>query len=263
MEVKLFREDKELYVVAKSAGRRQKEIAIRRKKLARLLWTLRGMRREKSRDRLLQRLGAARQKAGRAAGFVTVQVPAADQPVSRETFRFSVLQEKLADAELDDGHYLLRSNLAEEDPAWLWKLYLLLVEIEGVFRSFKNDLQVRPIYHSVEQRVEAHIFVSFLAYCLWVTLQQRLRALAPGLTPRQALDQLAGVQMLDVVMPTTDGRTLVLSRHTQPEAGVRLLLQQLKLALPEQPPPRLSAAQKLEVPLSGCSEDLSGTPPEK
>ena len=245
-------------MVAKSDGRRQKEIAIRRKKLARLLWTLRGMRREKSRDRLLQRLGAARQKAGRAAGFVQVQVPTADQRVSRETFRFSVLQEKLADAELYDGHYLLRSNLSAEDPAWLWKLYMLLVEIEGVFRSFKNDLHLRPIYHSVEQRVEAHIFVSFLA-----TLQQRLKALAPGLTPRQVLDQLAGVQMLDVVMPTTDGRTLVLSRHTQPEAGVRLLLQQLKLALPEQPPPRLSAAQKLEVPMSGCSEDLSGTPPEK
>lgn len=263
VEVKLFREDKELYVVAKSDGRRQKEIAIRRKKLARLLWTLRGMRREKSRDRLLQRLGAARQKAGRSARFVQVQLPAADQPVSRETFRFSVQQEKLADAELYDGHYLLRSNLTEQEPEWLWKLYMLLVEIEGVFRTFKNDLHVRPIYHRVEARVEAHIFVSFLAYCLWVTLKQRLKALAPGLTPRQALDQLAGVQMLDVVMPTTDGRQLTLSRHTQPEPGVRLLLQQLKLELPEQPPPRLDTAGKLEMPRGGCSEDLSRPPPEK
>ena len=263
VEVKLFREDQELYVVAKSDGRRQKEIAIRRKKLARLLWTLRAMRREKSRDRLLQRLGAARQKAGRAAGFVSVQLPTVDEPVSRESFGFSVQQEKLAEAELYDGHYLLRSNLTQEEPAWLWKLYMLLVEIEGVFRSFKNDLQVRPIYHSLEGRVEAHIFVSFLAYCLWVTLKQRLAALAPGLTPRSALDQLAGVQMLDVVMPTTDGRRLVLSRYTQPEAGVRLLLQQLKLTLPEQPPPHLSAAQKLEVPRDECSEDLSISSPAK
>ena len=263
VEVKLFRQDNELYVVAKSDGRRRKEIAIRRKKLARLLWTLRGMRREKSRDRLLQRLGAARQKAGRSARFVQVQLPAADQPVSRETFRFSVLQEKLAEAELYDGHYLLRSNLAENEPEWLWKLYLLLVEIEGVFRAFKNDLHVRPIYHRMEQRVEAHIFVSFLAYCLWATLQQRLKALAPGLTPRQALDALAGVQMLDVVMPTTDGRQLTLSRHTQPETSVRLLLQQLKLELPDQPPPRLDASGKLEQPEGGGSEDLSGTPPEK
>jgi len=263
VEVKLFREDQELYVVAKSDGRRQKEIAIRRKKLARLLWTLRAMRREPSRDRLLQRLGAARQKAGRSASFVQVQLPANDQPVSRETFRFSVLQEKLAEAELYDGHYLLRSNLTEQEPEWLWKLYMLLVEIEGVFRTFKNDLHVRPIYHRVETRVEAHIFVSFLAYCLWVTLKQRLQALAPGLTPRQTLDALAGVQMLDVVMPTTCGRQLTLSRHTQPEPSVRLLLQQLKLELPEQPPPRLDGVEKLELPAGGCSEDLSGTSSEK
>jgi len=261
--VKLFREDKELYVVAKSDGRRQKEIAIRRKKLARLLWTLRGMRREKSRDRLLQRLGAARQKAGRAAAFVRVQVPAADQPVTRDTFRFAVVQAKLADAELYDGHYLLRSNLTQDEPAWLWKLYMLLVEIEGVFRTFKHDLHVRPLYHSLQARVEAHIFVSFLAYCLWVTLKQKLRPLAPGLTPRQALDQLAGIQMLDVEMPTTDGRTLTLSRSTQPDSGVRLLLQQLKLNLPEQPPPRLSARQTLELPPGQCSEDLCGPPPGK
>ena len=263
VEVKLFREDKELYVVAKSDGRRQKEIAIRRKKLARLLRTLRGMRRETSRDRLLQRLGAARQKAGRAAAFVRVQMPAADQPVTRATFRFAVQQEKLADAELYDGHYLLRSNLTQDEPAWLWKLYMLLVEIEGVFRTFKNDLHIRPIYHSLEARVEAHIFVSFLAYCLWVTLKQKLRALAPGLTPRQALDQLAGVQMLDVELPTTDSRLLTLSRYTQLEPAVRLLLQQLKFNLPEQPPPRLSAGQKLALPASQCREDLSGAPPGK
>ena len=183
VEVKLFREDQELYVVAKSDGRRQKEIAIRRQKPACLLRTLRAMRREPSRDRLLQRLGASRQKAGRAAAFVRVQVPAADQPVNRDPFRFSLQQETLADAELYDGHYLLRSNLTQDGPAWLWKLYMLLVEIEGVFRTFKNDLHVRPIYHSLEARVEAHIFVSFLAYCLWVTLQQRLTALAPRPDP--------------------------------------------------------------------------------
>ncbi len=111
--------------------------------------------------------------------------------------------------------------------------------------------------------MEAHIFVSFLAYCLWVTLKQKLRALAPGLTPRQALDQLAGVQMLDVELPTTDGRLLNLSRSTQPEPTVRLLLQQLKLNLPEQPPPRLGAGQKLALPAGKCREDLSGAPPRK
>ena len=117
------------------------------------------MRRETSRDRLLQRLGAARQKAGRAAAFVRVHLPTAEQPVTRDTFRFAVDQAKLAGAELYGGHYLLRRNLTQDEPAWLWKLYTLLVEIEGVFRTFKNDLHVRPLYHSPEQRVEAHIFV--------------------------------------------------------------------------------------------------------
>jgi hypothetical protein len=124
---------------------------------------------------------------------------------------------------------------------------MLLVEIEGVFKSFKNDLSLRPIYHSVEQRVDAHIFVSFLAYCLHVTLRERLRALAPGLTPRAVLETLAGVQMLDLELPTTDGRWLMLSRHTQPTPAVALVLGQLKLKLPEQSPPRLSAERKLTI----------------
>jgi transposase len=231
VEVKLFREEGELYVVAKSEGRQQKELAMRRKKLARLMWTLRGLRREKSRDRLLMRLGAARAAAGRAARFVDVRVPAEDEPLDGTRFEFRLQKDKLREAELYDGHYLLRSNLTERDPEWLWKLYMLLVQIEAVFKSFKNDLRLRPIYHREEGRVEAHIFVCFLAYCLQVTLQQRLTALAPGLTPRAVLEQLAVVQMLDVELPTTDGRWLVLSRYTQLERAVELLLERLRLKL--------------------------------
>jgi len=151
----------------------------------------------------------------------------------------------LKDAELYDGHYLLRSNLTDKELEWLWKLYILLVEIEAVFKSFKNDLGLRPIYHSVGPRVDAHIFVCFLAYCLHVTLKQRLNALAPGLTPQAALQALAGVQMLDLGVPTSDGRWLVMSRYTQPDKAVELLLGQLKMKLPEQPPPRLSTERKL------------------
>ena len=253
VEVKLFREGKELYVVAKSGGRQEKEMAMRRKKLARLLWTLRGLRRETARDRLLLRLGAAKAKAGRASSLVEMTLPpAAPAPgkkpgprVAPGSFTFKLKKEELKEAELYDGHYLLRSNLSDQEPEWLWKLYMLLVEIEAVFKSFKGDLGLRPIYHSVEPRVEAHIFVCFLAYCLHVTLKQRLNALAPGLTPRAALETLAGVQMLDLEVPTTDGRWLVMSRSTQPEKAVALLLAQLKMKLPEQPPPRLSAAKKL------------------
>ncbi len=253
VEVKLFREGQELYVVAKSGGRQEKENAMRRKKLARLLWSLRGMRRETSRDRLLLRLGAAKSKAGIAAKLVAINLPAPLGPQKKNqtqklepgSFTFRLNQQALKDAELYDGHYLLRSNLTDQEPEWLWKLYILLVEIEAVFKSFKNDLGLRPIYHSVGPRVDAHIFVCFLAYCLHVTLKQRLNALAPGLTPRAVLDALAGVQMLDLEVPTSDGRWLVMSRYTQPDKAVELLLGQLKMKLPEQPPPRLSAERKL------------------
>ncbi len=252
VEVKLFREAEELYVVAKSTGRQDKENAMRRKKLARLLWTLRGLRRETSRDRLLLRLGAAKSKAGRAAALVQINLPAAPAGQAKQapklapgSFTFRLKKEELKAAELYDGHYLLRSNLSDKEPEWLWKLYILLVEIEAVFKSFKNDLSLRPIYHSVQPRVEAHIFVCFLAYCMHVTLRQRLNALAPGLTPRAALATLAGVQMLDLELPTSDNRWLVMSRYTQPDKAVELLLARLQMSLPEQPPPRLSAQQKL------------------
>jgi transposase len=163
VEVKLFTEAEELYVVARSEGRQQKELAIRRKKLARYLRTLRAMRPEASRDRLLMRVGAAKAKAGRAQRFVTLSLPAKDQAPARNTFSFRLDRAKLKEAELYDGHYLLRSNLTEQEPAWLWKLYMLLVQIEAVFRSFKNDLGIRPIHHQKESRVEAHIFVCFQA----------------------------------------------------------------------------------------------------
>jgi transposase len=247
VEVKTFKEKDELYVVARSDGRQQKEIAIRRKKLARLLRTLRAMRKETKRDRLLMRWGAAKSAAGHACGMVEIKLPLKDEEINAQTFSFRIKKEKLAEAELFDGHYLLRSNLSDKEPEWLWKLYMLLVQIEAVFRCFKNDLGIRPIFHQNDARVEAHIFVCFQAYCLWVTLQQRLRPLAPGLTPRQALEQLAGVQMLDVEIPTTDGRILQMTRYTQPDKTVELLLQRLGKSLPEQPSPKLITPQKLDL----------------
>jgi hypothetical protein len=143
---------------------------------------------------------------------------------------------------------LLRSNLCGREPAQLWQFYMQLVEIEAAFKHLKGDLVLRPIFHRLEQRIEAHIFVAFMAYCLHVTLRARLRPLAPGLTPRAVLEKFGSIQMLDVHLPTTDGRTLILSRYTQPEPDHKLLLQQLKLTLPAQPPPRLSARRELLDP---------------
>jgi len=240
VEVKLFADGGELYVLAKSDGRRAKEIAMRRRRLVRLLRKLRAMRRScPPRDQLLMRIGAAKTEAGRAFGFVKITLPEAKQAVTRESFRFQLDKTKLREAELRDGHYLLRSNLVAEDPAVLWDRYMQLAQIEAAFKSMKSDLGLRPIYHQLEHRVEAHILVAFLAYCLTVTLKHRLQTHAPGLTPKAVLEKLATIQMLDVWFPTSDHRWLVMPRYTQPEADQALLLHKLKLSLPQQPPPVL------------------------
>jgi transposase len=249
VEVKLFSQDGELYVLAKSEGRQAKEIAIRRKKLARLMRKLRAMRRScPKRDQLLMRVGAAKTEAGRAFGFVKINLPQAGQEVRRETFTFQVDKAKLKEAQLRDGHYLLRTNLVAEDPAVLWDRYMQLVQIEAAFKCLKSELGIRPIYHQLEHRVEAHIMVAFLAYCLTVTLRRRLQVHAPGLTPRAVLEKLAAIQTLDVWLPTTDGRYLVMPRYTEPEAEIALLLHQLKIVLPKQPLPRLVAAPAADTP---------------
>ena len=242
VEVKLFAEQGELFVLAKSEGRRAQETAMRRRRLARLLWKLRALRRScPPRDQLLLRLGAAKKQAGRAYGFVRLRLPKEGEAVTRQSFTFAIDKDKLRKAELRDGHYLLRSNLVADDPAILWDRYVLLTQIEAAFKALKSELGLRPIYHQLEHRVEAHILIAFLAYCLLVALKSRLQALAPGLTPRAVLEKLATIQMLDVCFPTTDGRWLVMPRYTQPEPEQQLLLHKLKLSLPQQPPPRLKA----------------------
>ena len=244
VEVKLYQHEGELYVLAKSSGRQAKEIAMRRKRLARLLRKLRAMRRSlPKRDHLLLRLGAAKKEAGRAFGFVKIRLPEKDEEVTRSTFLFHIDKAKLKAAQQRDGHYLLRSNLTGEDPAVLWRRYVQLTQIESVFRSLKSELGIRPIYHQLEHRADAHVLIAFLAYCLQVTLKNRLMIHAPGLTPAAVLEKLATIQMVEVWIPMHDGRWLVLPRHTQPEADVQALLEQTRITLPSQPPPRIKSAQ--------------------
>lgn len=158
----------------------------------------------------------------------------------RVDFTFRLDRARLRTVRRREGRYLLRSNLTSSDPAQLWSFYLQLVEVEETFRNLKGDLAVRPVFHQLERRIEAHIFVAFLAYCVHVTLREKLRLHAPGLTPRQLLDKFAAIQMLDVHIPTTDGREMVFTRHTQPEPDQQLLLERLGWELPPQPTPRIS-----------------------
>src|SRR5664280_2589196 len=235
VDVKLYEHEGELYVLARSGGRQAKENAMRRKRLARLLRKLRAMRKSlPKRDQLLLRIGAARKEAGRAFGFVKIQMPAAGQAVTRETFSFQVDKAKLKATEQRDGHYLLRSNLTGEDPAVLWTRYVQLTQIESVFRSLKSELSIRPIGHQLEHRADAHVLVAFLAYSLQVTLKNRLMKHAPGLTPAAVFEKLATIQMVEVWIPMVDGRWLVMPRHTQPEPDVQALLNQTRITLPSQ-----------------------------
>lgn len=258
VEVKLYEHEGELYVLAKSQGRQAKEMAMRRKRLARLLRKLRAMRRSlPQRDQLLMRIGAAKKEAGRAFGFVKMQLPKADQPVTRETFSFQLNKAKLKAAQQRDGHYLLRSNLTAEDPAVLWARYVQLTQIESVFRTLKSELGIRPIYHQLEHRADAHVLIAFLAYCLQVTLKNRLMVHAPGLTPAAVMAKLATIQMVEVWIPMLDGRWLVLPRHTQPDKDVQAVLDHLRLTLPSQPPPRIKASQALVPPQSQPARQAS------
>jgi len=244
VQVKLVEQDGELYVLARSGGRRDKEQAMRRRRLKKLVKRLHELRQQKlTRDQLLIKLGAARKEAGPAAyRLIDIQLPGKDQPVTPETFCFKLNWQKLREARRREGSYLLRSNRANRDPAKLWAFYLQLVEIEQAFKELKGDLAIRPIYHQTDARIEAHIFVAFLAYCLQVMLKQRLRSLAPGLTPGSMLDKMAAIQMVDVHLPTTDGRTVLLARYTEPEPDQVLLLRRLKMELPAQPPPKIASA---------------------
>jgi len=245
VDVKLLPQEGELYVLAQSRDRIHKERAMRRRQLRALIKRLRQLEeRELSEKQLLLKLGEARGKYPAAWRLVDIELP---RGASQETgsFSFKLNRQKLRQVRRREGRYLLRTNLCGRNPAELWQFYIQLTEVEAAFKNLKDDLSLRPIYHRLEARIEAHIFVAFMAYCLQITLRARLKPLAPGLTARAVLEKMAALQMLDVHLPTSDGRTLILSRYTQPEADQKLLLEQLHLTLPPQPPPRISSAGNL------------------
>lgn len=261
VQVKRLATEEDVYVLAQSDARIDKERGMRRRRLRRYVDRLLALQGQTlTRDQLLMKLGAARHEAGRAARLVQVtisQVSAATPKARTATAKgraskqgkqaarleFRLDRARLRQVRRREGRYLLRTNLDAQQPERLWTFYIQLTEVEQAFKELKNDLAVRPIFHRNEDRIEAHIFVAFIAYCLQVTLKANLRALAGGLTPREVIAKFKTMQMVDVHIPTIDGRELLLSRYTQPEAEHRMLLQQLRLRLPEQPPPKIAAVQ--------------------
>jgi transposase len=238
---------KELYVLVESEQRVNKERSMRRRRLRQLWKKLNELsaRKRLRRDQLLMSLGAARKQAGRAWSLVRITVPDKNEEVSKTTFSFELNRKKLREVRKREGRYLLRSNLATAEPAALWELYLKLVQVEQAFKDLKGDLRIRPIWHQEDERIEAHIFICFLAYCLHVTLRNLARNVAGGLTPDAIMKKLCSIQMIDVHLPTTDGRHIVLSRYTHPDQDLALMLAQLKLQLPPQSPPKIYSSGRV------------------
>jgi hypothetical protein len=296
MSVKLVEHEQEFYVLAHSDQRQLKEKAMRRRRFKAYARGLHGLRRRCretartriSRDTLLGRLAVLRKEAGRLASAVSVHAPAEGQRPTPQNFHYELEADAHREALERDGSYILRtnaipsdainqsdatkpgtaapeanashanaSNATKVDAAEVWSTYMQLTRIEAAFKSMKSDLAVRPIWHQVQPRVEAHLFVAFMGYCLMTTLRKHIEPCAPGLSPRAVLEQLAAIQMVDVCLPTSDGRWLIMPRHTEPEPEQQMLLEKLGLPLPPQPPPRIRSGKLLmpepvaEAPAAG------------
>jgi hypothetical protein len=249
VRVKLLPQDKELYVLVESQDRLHKERAMRLSKLRALLKRLKQLQQFKkklTRDELLVAAGQAKEQAGRVFELLEIRWPQEGEAINAQTFTFRLALGRYRKGYRREGRYLLRTNLTDTDPKVLWEYYLQLVAIEAAFKNLKGDLQLRPIFHRKEQRIEAHIFVAYLAYCLHVTLQAKLRQVAGGLTPRTVLEKFATMQMVDVYFPTEQpGKELLFRRYTQPEKDHQILLAQLAWQLPQQAPPRISVKGEL------------------
>ena len=245
VEVQLVPENDEVYVLCRSAGRKAKEKAMRWRGLRGLVGDLRSLRRRVAQgqlntpDLIQQMIGRLRERHPQAWRWVMVEyvAPTAEQRLGavcwtwdRDAFRRAVRTE---------GAYLLRAHWTEKDPAQLWQTYTQLTEAEAAFRTLKSEIKVRPIWHWTDSRVQAHLLVAFLGYCLWVYLKKCAQRVAPSLTPWALLDQLGRIVLVEVWFELRNGGTICLPRITQPETAQAALLGQLGWTLPSQPPPRV------------------------
>jgi hypothetical protein len=242
--VKSIKDQGETYVLAKSKARRSKERAMHHRKLRKYLSGLDKLQKNyRDRDRFLKRLGVLLHEAGSCSKCVDLQLPPEGEKVSARNFKYSFNQKTYRQMIHRDGKYFLRTNQTSKDPIELWEQYMLQTRVEQSFRELKSDLSIRPIHHQLERRVDAHIFIAFMSYCLQTTLRQKLKASAPGLTSQSVLEIFSKIQLLDVYIPTQDNRTLHLQRYTEPEQEHKILLEKLNLKLPAQAPPKIYSGQ--------------------
>jgi transposase len=246
VRVQLLPEGPETFVLARSQDRAKKEEAMRWRQVRGLMRDLVCLRRSirrgtiKDEAKILMRVGRLAERWPRGWAYVGVSWQAGhlSWQWDRQALRLAGLR---------DGAYLLRTNLNGHSPESLWKMYVQLTEVEAVFRAMKSQLAIRPIWHWVGSRVEAHVMVAFLGYCLWVCLKQKLKAVAPSLSPWQLLDQFGRIVQVEVWFKLRAGGAICLPRIAQPEPAQAILLHQLGWSLPEQPPPKIYKDQVPDV----------------
>lgn len=251
-------QDGDMYVIARSVKRRAKENAMRRNQMRKLYDSLGRLSKSveqgqvRQHDVLLHRLGRLQERHVQVFGFVGI-VHQRDRDDTIQSFSFSLKRQALKKAYRHDGIYLLRTNLRESNPARLWEQYTQLTEVEAAFRTLKSEVGLRPIYHWVETRVEAHVMLAFIAYAMWVALKWKLKALAMSFSPRQLIELFRRIQLVEVWFDTVDGRRICLPRITIPEPEHQVVLNMMKWNLPTQPPPRIYARKE------GCVENVLET----
>lgn len=238
----MIRDGGEVFVLARSVDRAKKESAMRRRLLRGLADDLEALKksvkagRAGNAERIQQRLGKLEERWSRVWPLLQ------GLKVVDGELRWRWDRKRLKWLARRDGAYLLRSNLEPMPADVLWKQYVQLTEVEEAFRVLKSELNIRPVWHRTGPRVEAHIMVAFLGYCLWVCLKNKLKKVAGSLTPARALEAMGRMMMVEVWFDLKDGRKLCLPRYTHPEDDQAMLLHQLGWELPGQPPPRIYAA---------------------
>jgi transposase len=238
----------ETFVLCRSLGRREKENAILNRFVTRLeagLAKLVGQAekgRLKDRQKVERRIGRLLEQNSRAAALFTVDVTeGSDKKLSIVMRKNEERYQRTLDS---GGSYILRTNWMESDPKTLWNTYIQLTEVEDSFRTEKHDLGMRPIFHRKKDRTQAHILICFLALAMWRSLQQWMKASGLGTAPRKLLEELRELKSLDVLLPTRE-KTIRLRMVATPEKQLKVLLQRMKILIPNRPKVIENVVQKM------------------
>jgi transposase len=230
--------DQELFILCRSAARRQKEEEMHQRFIERLKQGLVKLEhsceagRVKNLGTLERRIGRLLEKNSRAAALFDIHA-SEDATTHHLQLQWTIRQDRKTWAQLSEGCYLLRTNIRDWSGEDLWRAYIQLTEVEAAFRIHKSDLQLRPIWHQKSERVQAHILVCFLAYVLWKCLAQLCHHAGLGDEPRKVIDEIRQLKLVDVILPTRHGHKIRLRCVSKPEPALQILLQRLHLTPPE------------------------------